>query len=254
MTPRVARICRYPVKGMSAEDLQEIELSAGQTLPGDRRFAIARATARIDPAEPSWQPKENFVTLMRDERLARLRSRFDPESGRLTIHRRGKQISQARITDATGRTIIDQFFAAFLGETGAGAPKLIEAGERAIADSPEPVISLMNLESVRDLQRVIGQPVDPLRFRANLYIEGLPAWCEMSWPGETVTIGPVRLKAVEAIERCAATTVNPDTAERDINVPKALQRGYRHVCMGVYCVVEKSGPVAVGAEITAPET
>jgi uncharacterized protein YcbX len=237
---------------MTAEDLQEVDLLAGRALPGDRRFAIARATAPIDPAEPTWQPKTHFVTLMKEERLARLNSRFDPEKGQLTIFRRGKQVCQARVSEATGRMIVDQFFAAFLGDTGAGAPKMVDAGERAMSDSPDPVISLINLESIRDLERVIGKPLDPLRFRANLYVEGLPAWAEMAWIGEEVTIGGMPLKAVEAIERCAATTVNPESAERDINVPKALQRGYRHNCMGVYCEVVQAGRVEVGAEVVPP--
>jgi uncharacterized protein YcbX len=238
---------------MSAEDLQDVQLQAGRTLPGDRRFAIARGSARVDTAEPSWHPKDHFVTLMGEARLATLKSAFDADTGRLTIRRGGKPVSQGKVTEATGRVLVDQFFAAYLDQAGSGAPKLIDSGNRAMTDNRDPVVSLINLASVRDLERVVGRPVDPIRFRANIYIDGLPAWAEMSWIGQELRIGDCRLSVVEPIERCAATTVNPDTAERDINIPKALQRGYRHVNMGIYARLEEGGRIAVGAAVTPPD-
>lgn len=246
MTAHLARICRYPVKGMSAEDLARVALSAGRALPGDRRFAILRASAQADARRGEWMTKHHFVTLLNEARLAKLTTRFDAESGRLTIERGGKPVVRAQATDATGRMLIDQFFAAFLGTAGQGSPKLIDGGELAMTDEPEPLLSLVNLASVRDLQRVLGGEVDARRFRGNLMLDGLPAWAEMAWPGRSLAVGAARLQVVEPITRCAATTVNPDTAERDLNVPKALNRGYHHVCMGVYARVTTGGTVAVG--------
>ena len=42
MPPRVVDICRYPVKGLSAEHLERAVLARGEGVPHDRRFAIAR--------------------------------------------------------------------------------------------------------------------------------------------------------------------------------------------------------------------
>lgn len=36
------------------------------------------------------------------------------------------------------------------------------------------VVSVINLESVRDLERRTAHEIDPLRFRANVYVDGLP--------------------------------------------------------------------------------
>lgn len=252
MAAHLARICRFPVKGMSAEDLDAIHLTAGETLPGDRRFAIARGSAGIDPAEPGWSPKTNFVTLVRTARLARLTTRYDGDTGELAIYRSGRRVARADITDPTGRAVIDQFLAAFLEGEVTRMPRLIDAGATALTDTAEPVISVINLASVRDLARVTGMTVDPLRFRGNLLVDGLPAWAEWGWQDRAVEIGAARVHVLEPIERCSAVDVNPATGERDTNLPKLLQRGYGHVCLGVYASVARGGTVSTGDPVTLP--
>lgn len=252
MTATVSRICRYPVKGMNAETLSSVVLAPGAGLPHDRRFAIAHATSGFDPAAPSWQPKGNFVTLMRSERLAQLDARFDPDTGALTILRAGKQVVRADITVPLGRTIVDQFLSAFLGDDARGKARLIEVPGRMLSDVPENRVSVIGLASVADLERVVRAPVDLLRFRANLYLDGTPAWAELSWPGREIVAGEARLRIVGTIQRCAATNVNPATAVRDLNLPLSLQRGFGHVSMGVYAEVVEGGIIRSGSGVAAP--
>ncbi len=252
MTASLARICRFPVKGMSAEDLDSVQLTAGQTLPGDRRFAIARDSATLDPAEPGWVPKSHFVTLVRTARLARLTTRYDAETGELAIYRGKRRVAHADITDPTGRSVVDQFLAAFLDDDVMRMPRLIDAGDTALTDAAEPWISVINLASVRDLARVTGMPVDAVRFRGNLLLDGLPPWVEWDWPGHAIDIGAARLNVIEPIARCAAVDVNPETGARDTNLPKLLRRGYGHVCLGVYASVAAGGTIATGDPVTVP--
>src|SRR2546421_5498002 len=73
----VKKICRYPVKGLSAELMERATLAAGQTIPCDRRYAIENGPIGFDPAAPAYFPKQRFLMLMRNERLARLDTRFD---------------------------------------------------------------------------------------------------------------------------------------------------------------------------------
>ena len=73
---RIAGIYRYPVKGLTPEQLSRAELKAGQTLLADRRYAIENGPSGFDPAEPKWLPKPHFLMLMRDEWLAGLRTQF----------------------------------------------------------------------------------------------------------------------------------------------------------------------------------
>ena len=183
MTAEVAAIRRYPVKGLNAETLEEVDLAVGEGLPHDRRFAIAHGSTRFDTAAPQWMPKTNFLMLARDEKLAQLDASFDADSGLLTIRRDGKRVSRGNITEAMGRMLIGQFLASFLAGATRGAPKIVEAPGHMFSDVPQKCLSIVNLASVRDLERVVRQPVDPLRFRANVLIEGLPAWQELEWSG-----------------------------------------------------------------------
>ena len=96
---------------------------------------------------------------------------------------------------------------------------------------------------------MIGQPVHPLRFRANLYVSGWPAWQEFELLGQTLAIGETRLKVVKRIVRCAATNVDPETAARDLNIPSAIMRRLGHNECGVYAEVTAAGAIAIGDEI-----
>jgi hypothetical protein len=252
----VAAIYRYPVKGLSPEPLERATLIPLNCIPHDRRFALAHAATRIDPLRPEWLHKSHFFMLMRDEKLAQLRTRFDEESGAFSIERDGRTLVRARITDAAGRAEIDAFFVDFLKELPGGPPRLVEAPGHTFADAKQKpgasgykYISFINLASIAALEKVVGAPVDPLRFRANVYFSGAPAWSEGSWAGADVAAGSARLRVVSPITRCAATTVNPATAERDLNIPAILQREFGHNCMGVYGEVIEAGEIAPGSVI-----
>ncbi len=247
MSLSIKAIYRYPVKGLSAESLPKVNLTPDRALPHDRRFAIARTAVKPgDPKDAGWQPKSTFYQLQRDERLAQLRLAFDDDTDQLVLFRHDRQVARGNAGDPLGRTLLTQFLTAFLATAGQGTPRLVEARGFAYTDLPDPYISLINLASVADLERIVGRPVDPIRFRANLYFEGAQAWEEMKWIGGRLKIGGVTVKVVDAIERCAATNVDPETAERDLNLPLALQRGFDHCQMGVYLRVREAGEVAAG--------
>ena len=252
MGTTVVDICRYPVKGLSAESLERVSVAPGEGLPHDRRFALAHGSTKFDPRNPQWLPKSNFLMLMRDEKLAQLRTRFEPDSGMLTIERGGKQVVRAKATEQIGRTVIGQFFASFMAGAARGTPRLVESPGHMFSDVPEKCLSIINLASVRDLERVMRRPVHPLRFRANIYVEGLPAWAEFGWTGQDISLGTARLRVMKRIDRCGATNVDPETAVRDLNVPLALQNGFSHVDMGVYAAVTEAGEVSKGAALTPP--
>ena len=116
MTIAVARICRYPVKGLSAETLERVELRPGEGLPGDRRFAIAHGDERLESAKLEWQPKTSFLMLMRNPRLAALETTYDEVSGVLTILRAGKPVARGAITERIGRALIEEFFSAYMAD------------------------------------------------------------------------------------------------------------------------------------------
>jgi uncharacterized protein YcbX len=242
----LAQIYRHPVKGLTPESLVHVALTRGEGLPQDRRFALAHGTTIFDPAAPVWLPKTKFLMLMKNERLAQLRSRFDEASGVLTIEGEGRVLARANILEAAGRAVIEDFFAAFMKDEASGRPKLVDAPGHMFSDGARKVVSIIGLASVRDLARVIGHPIDPRRFRANFYLEGGAAWEEFALVDREFRIGAVRLRGVKPIKRCAATNVDPESAARDLNIPLALSENFGHVNTGIYADVLEDGVVGVG--------
>lgn len=250
MSASVASIYRYPVKGLSAESLQSVGLGPSGRIANDRRFGLALGSTAVDSAKSSWMPKTSFLMLMRNERLAALGTTFDDATESLTIRRHGKAVTTGQLTSSVGRAVIEEFFAAYLGDESRGRPRIVEAESgQAFTDCPEAFVSIINLASIRDLGRVAGSDVDGLRFRANVYVHGLPPWVEFSWVGHDIAVGGVRFRIERRIGRCAATTVNPVTAKRDLNVPQALQRGFGHADLGVFATVIGGGTVALGDDV-----
>lgn len=250
MSMTVRDICRYPVKGLPADRMAGATLAPGRTLAYDRHWAIAHAASSIDPAAPQWARKQNFLMLARDEKLGQLGAEFDEETTTLTITRKGKPVSRGRLDDVTGRMLLQTFLSGFMPAGSRGTPKIVEAPQDVqFTDVPDPFVSLINLASVSDIERVARRPVDPLRFRGNFYIAGAEAWTESAWPGKRLALGEAVLEVVEPIERCAATNVDPATGEADMNIPLTLRKGFGHVQCGVYARVVEGGSVEPGAAV-----
>jgi uncharacterized protein len=258
MATTVTAIYRYPVKGLSAESMDRVALTPGECLPHDRRFAIALGSTHFDPERPEWLPKIQFIMLMRDEKLAELRTRFDPESGVLTIAENGRVLLRERMTEPEGCRLVGEFFSNFLGNTVNGPLRVVAAPGHAFADArrrpnatTDKYVSLINRASIKALEAAMGAAVDPLRFRANVYFDGAPAWSEQDWIESPITVGAARLRVISPITRCAATEVNPLTAQRDLDIVAALGRAFGHTNMGVYAEVVAGGEIAVGDALRA---
>lgn len=246
---RIAHIYRYPVKGLSADPLERITVGIGETLPFDRAWAIENGPSRFDPARPKHLPKIAFLMLMRNERLASLSTRFDDAEQTLTIAPDDRTRLMGKLDSVDGRRAIEEFFNTFAADDLRGPAKLVAAPGHSFSDSPDKVVSLINLETLRDIGAKLGADIHPLRFRGNLYVEELPAWQEFAWVGRTVTAGDVTLEAVARIDRCAATNVNPETAERDLTIPDGLRETYGHIDCGIYLKVVSGGELAVDQPI-----
>jgi uncharacterized protein YcbX len=248
----VAKIFRYPVKGLSAQELPEAALEAGRALPGDRRYALLHGAATLEAGhhEEGWRPKSDFLQLARHEKLAALETEFDEDTQSLVIYRGGKPVSRGRLDQPMGRMLIEQFFAAYMAGSAPGAPKLAEARGFAYTDKEAAYVSLLNLASVHDIERVTKQPVDPARFRGNLWLDGLDPWEERNWIGRTLTIGGATLEVAQPIGRCVATEVNPGTGVRDLAILRTLRDGFGHTHCGVYARVTAGGRIAAGDPVT----
>jgi uncharacterized protein YcbX len=250
MTGLVTGIFRYPVKGLSPDAMDRVEVAAGGALPYDRAWAIENGPSRFDPENPRPVPDISFLMLMRDERLATLQARFEEESQRLVLLRGGRQVSSGQLSTPVGRQVIEQFIAAYMADSLRGRPKIVGGPGHFIAEGGVPCLHIINLATLRELERVAGRPVDPIRFRPNVIVDGLPPWSEFDWIGREVSIGAVKLDVCERTSRCAATNVDPKTGARDMAIPAVLQREWGHTDFGVYAKIVSSGTLTIGDAIT----
>jgi hypothetical protein len=258
MTGRIAALWRHPIKGFTPEALDAVVLTAGAHFPGDRLFAVEDGPSGFDPAAPAHIPKMRFTVLAKIPELARARTLYDAETGELSVTAEGFPPFFGRLTTPAGRSAFEGWLAGFLEEQTPeddhGPLKVLEAppGHR-FTDSRKGFVSILNLDSVRDLARRLGRPVDPARFRANVWVEGWGAWSEYGLePGRPFHLGGVEMALLADIVRCLATHVDPRSGVRDIDVMGTLQAKYGHLCCGVYAEVLRSGPAAVGDEAALP--
>jgi uncharacterized protein YcbX len=246
-TAAIAGLYRYPIKGLTPEPLPRALLRAGQTLPADRRYAIENGPSGFDPEAPQWMPKTQFLMLMRNERLAGLDSRFEDATNLLTIRKDGQLVASGDLETTQGRSAIENYFTANFQSELRGPPKVLSGRDHSFSDVARKVISIINLGSVRAIEEMLGGvAVHPLRFRANLYLQGWPAWSELDLVGQTLAIGAARLNVVKRIVRCAATNVDPETAQRDLEIPPTIMRHLGHMDCGIYAEVIADGEIGTG--------
>lgn len=248
---RIQAIYRYPVKGLSPQALGRTELRPGQTLPADRLYAIENGPSGFDPAAPAYFPKIQFLMLMRNERLAALRTDYDEATHTLTIHWEGREAARGDLRTKEGRLAVEAFFRRFMPEELRGPPKVLFGDGHSFSDVAKKVVSIINLGSVAAVENATGRPVNPLRFRANVYVEGWPAWREFELLDRELILGGARLKVVKRIVRCAATEVDPDTGIRDLPIPQTLMQSFGHADCGIYAEVISGGGIAIGDPVSA---
>jgi uncharacterized protein YcbX len=250
MTSAIAALFRHPIKGFTPEKLGFAELVAGGAFPGDRLWALEDGPSGFDPAAPAWIPKQRFAVLAKIAEVAKARTRLDDATGVFHAEAEGRAPFAGNLAEPAAREAFAAWMGALLGEAASGPLRLIDGAGHRFLDHPLGHVSIVNLASVRDLQQRLGRPLDPLRFRANLYVDGWPAWAENDWEGRALTLGGAEATVFKPIVRCAATAVDPTTAIRDLDIPAELFRLYGHVLCGIYVHVTKGGLVREGDAVS----
>ena len=247
MTATVSALYRHPVKGFTPERLAAADLAVGEGFPCDRLYAVEVGPSGFDAANPAFVSKMKFAVLARIAAVARARTAYDAATGVFSARADGRPDIAADLTTDAGREAFAAWLTALLGDAAEAPLKVIAApGTWRFMDHPQGHVSIINLASVRDLEQRIGRPLDPLRFRANLYVEGWEPWVENQWQGRTLKLGGATTTVYKPIVRCAATHVDPTTAEPDVDVVKALFDAYGHTLCGIYVQTTVAGRLAEG--------
>ena len=246
---RLEYLYRYPVKGLTAEAMETTDVKPGGAIPWDRAFALAQGDGAFDAAAPAWVPKQNFMCLMKNARIAALRSHFDPARQVLTIRAPdGTGVSEPAL-EPDGQERIAAFLAGFLDAEARGTPRFHHVPGHVFGDMPGAVVSLINIGSLADYEAKQAAKRHRRRFRANIWFSGAAPWSEFDWVGKTLQVGGAILRVTRRIPRCPATEVNPETTERDADPVRELRALYGHVDLGIYAEVVEGGRFAVGDAI-----
>lgn len=241
----VAALWRHPIKGHGREEVDRVTLTEGQTMPYDRRWAVAHEMARADGS--AWAPCAEFSRGAKVSALMAIDARTDEAAGTVTLTHPDRP-ALTFDPDTEARAFLD-WVRPLMPENRAQSTRIVRVEGRGMTDSDFPSISLINLASNDALGEQMEQDLSPLRWRANIHLTGLPAWSEFDFVGKTLRIGTAELEVREPIVRCLATTANPATGARDADTLGALKSVHGHQDFGLYAVVTKTGELATGDSV-----
>lgn len=245
MTLKVTDIYRHPIKAHGVEALKSVTLTTGKCLPWDRAWAVATEAAKIDFDAPEWAGCGNFTRGAKAPELMAIQAQVNEGAGTVTLtHPRHEPITINPAVPSDARRFID--WTKPLIPANRAAPKqLYHAAGRGLTDSSWPSVSINTQASLNAVEARAGVPLSPLRFRGNIWLAGGEAWQEFDWIGKEIRIGEIRLEVRERIERCLATTANPQTGQRDVEMLNVLESGWGHRDFGIKAFVVQGGKLNV---------
>jgi uncharacterized protein len=267
---RLSALYRYPLKSGIAEPLQQAQFD-GLGLAGDRRWMLVdEATGR-------------FFTQRAMPQMSQLSALWNAAGG-LTLKARGLQSLDVPVPQSTedslrGVTIwrdtlrvpdagdqAAQWLSEFMGRptrlvhVPAERARWLPSGYGTIDDKVGfadgfPLL-LIGQGSLDDLSAKVGRPLEMLRFRPNLVVEGSAAFAEDGW--KRIRVGDMEFRLLKGCSRCILTTIDPKTGERSADrEPMATLKTYREwegdVWFGQNMVNDGPGMLEVGMEVAVLE-
>lgn len=222
MTSSLLSIRRYPVKAMGGESLATVRIDS-RGLVGDRWFAVEDAEG-------------HFASGKRTRRFRRHDEVFDYSA---------RTVDSAVIVSGpegewrVGDAALDSLLSARMGEPMRVLPETAERHQ----DGGQ--VSLIGSATLAWCEQRWDINADPRRLRVNLVIETHEPFVEEGWVGTEISIGDVRLRIAERVERCRTIDLDQDGVDARGRWLKPLA-GEREMCAAVYADVVATGQLAVG--------
>ena len=250
----VESLWRYPVKSMAGEEIPEAFLGFSGVY-GDRCYAFRDEAARRGFP---------YLNANVQQRMLLYRPRFrHPERASAPPNLSEAQAITPGVTPANADpgdleldvltphgefvSIDDPSLMEMLGEGLRGEHRLtLVRSDRALTDCRP--VSLIGLQTIRQVEGEVGSPLDKRRFRANVYLDlaAGEGFVEDNWVGRRLRIGRTASVAVlERDPRCKLISLDPETGEHDPRVLRGVAQAHG-ANAGVYCAVLVEGVVAKG--------
>lgn len=242
MTGAVTSLWRHPIKSHGRETLTDVTVIPGQTMPGDRVWAVAHEASKADGS--AWVPCSNFSRAAKAPQLMAISARSDGETVTLSHPHR----PDITFNPDTQQSFFLDWVKPLMPADRAASAGIVRVPGRGMTDSDFPSISLCNMASHRAVSQKLDQDLSIHRWRGNIWIDGFPLWEEFAWVNRDVRIGEAILHIRERITRCRATTANPATGERDADTLGALSN-WGHQDFGVCAEVIEGGQIRTGDKV-----
>jgi uncharacterized protein YcbX len=260
---RLSALYLFPVKSARGLSLQEAVVG-DRGFDGDRRFMLVDGEGQ-------------FLSQRRLPRMALLEVVLDGEVLRLTAPGMALELPR-RPQDGPARRVRvwrDDVDAWSLGPEAAAALSAFlgvacelvympDASERPVDTDWAPPgyrvgfadgfpYLLTTTASLADLGRR-GAPVEMVRFRPNLVVDGAEPFAEDGW--QKVRVGEVRFQVCKPCARCSIPNVDPQTAEVGVEPTRTLVEFRKFdgkVRFGQNLIALDSGTVRVGDEVVVED-
>ena len=261
----LSELYRYPVKSGQAQSLQASPV--GQLgLLGDRRWMVVEAE------------NGRFLTQRAWPQLGQISAR-DDDAGQLLLEAPGQVPLRVPVPltddDLRGVTIWrDTLRVPDAGEAAANWLSALLGKDVRLVYCPEqrarylpngyglnsdraafpdgfPLL-LIGQGSLDELSRRVGRPMEMLRFRPNLVVQGAEPFAEDGW--KRIRIGTLEFRVLKPSVRCIFTTIDPRTGERSpdrepMTTLKTFREKEGDVLFGQNLAVDGSGVLEVGMKV-----
>ena len=255
MNPVISSISYCPVKSISFQNIQSSEIKKNLGIVNDRIFAFSRnidlEKAKLIEKNVNERKLNHFLTLKNSPVLNKYNFVYD--NNKLTLNSNSKDIISISADDPNERLLLVNKLIEL--ENSLLKPiTLLKNTDHPFYDTSHSKnifnsMSLINLNSIKDFEKKINQNIEPQRFRANFYIDGIESWEERNWIGKIIKINNVSFKVEKNIPRCVAINLKPKTDDNSLNLLQSLKKSYNHFDMGIYLVALDDGNIEIGNKI-----
>ncbi|ANC02658.1 MULTISPECIES: MOSC domain-containing protein [Pseudomonas] len=265
----LSALYRYPVKSCQAQSLGESTVDA-MGLSGDRRWMVVEQDTGRFLTQRAWPQLGRLTATGGDEESLLLQT---PGQAPLTVKVPGADDDLRGVTiwrDTLRVPDAGDEAAAWLSQMLGKAVRLVHCpqqrarylpsgyglnSDRAAFPDGFPLL-LIGQGSLDELNRRIGRPMQMLRFRPNLVVEGAEAFAEDGW--KRIRIGDLTLRVLKPSVRCILTTLDPQTGERSsdrepLTTLKTFREREGDVLFGQNLAVDGSGRLEVGMPVEVLE-
>nr|CBI71175.1 hypothetical protein [uncultured bacterium] len=251
----VESLWRYPVKSMRGAEVAEAFMGFSGVY-GDRCYAFKNSAARKGFPYLNANVQQQMLLCCPQfrypDRASKPPNLIEAESiaPGVTPANGDAEDMALDVVTPSGETIpVDDPALIKLLRAGIGEKnqlKLVRS-DRALTDCRP--VSLIGLQTVRQIESELGMPLDKRRFRANIYFDyasGGGGFAEDDLVGRRLRIGSkATVMVLERDPRCRMISLDPDTGEHNPEVLRKVAQAHAAFA-GVYCAVLVEGLVKKG--------